>query len=373
MESYLDLQQSMQLAGSNLPSWDSVSTEVIKAIQKDHLSPEKVNSENQIEALLDESGQLRLRTPLNLFIGGQILDRGITIKNLIGFYYGRNPQKSQQDTVLQHSRMYGARPHEDLAVTRLYAPRGVYNRMRQIHELDSALRNAFLNGAHEHGVYFVETDASGSIVPCAPNKLLISDVYSLRPGRRFLPVGFNTVALSRGSGRLEKLDALIARYSRSPHDEAVKIPVAEAIAMIRLAFDNIVFDDEDDEPIMKAMIAALNWLARAGNQNEQSGEVWLIAAEDRGVHRIREGGRFSNAPDTKQQRNLAESLGADEPVLSMMRQNGTEQDGWRGLPFLVASRPRTSECGDFCVLRELTMTHPDRGQKLGEASSASVQ
>ena len=102
--------------------------------------------------------------------------------------------------------------------------------------------------------------------------------------------------------------------------------------MIRLAFDNIVFDDEDDEPIMKAMIAALNWLARAGNQNDSSGEVWLIVAEDRGVHRIREGGRFSNAPDTKQQRDLAESLGADEPVLSMMRQNGTEQDGWRGLP-----------------------------------------
>ena len=70
----------------NLPSWDSVSAEVIKAIQKDHLSPEKVNSENQIEALSDESGQLRLRTPLNLFIGGQILDRGITIKNSIGFY-----------------------------------------------------------------------------------------------------------------------------------------------------------------------------------------------------------------------------------------------------------------------------------------------
>jgi hypothetical protein len=55
-------------------------------------------------------GQLRLRTPLNIFIGGQILDRGITIANLIGFYYGRDPQRFQQDTVLQHSRMYGFRP-----------------------------------------------------------------------------------------------------------------------------------------------------------------------------------------------------------------------------------------------------------------------
>jgi len=45
----------------------------------------KVNSEKQIAELLDDTGQLKLRTPLNLFIGGQILDRGVTIANLIGF------------------------------------------------------------------------------------------------------------------------------------------------------------------------------------------------------------------------------------------------------------------------------------------------
>src|SRR2546430_11826954 len=47
------------------------------------------------------------------------LDRGVTLANLIGFYYGRRPQKFQQDTVLQHSRMYGYR-RDDLAVTRFY-------------------------------------------------------------------------------------------------------------------------------------------------------------------------------------------------------------------------------------------------------------
>jgi hypothetical protein len=76
----------------------------------------KVNSDNEVEVLLDDFGELKLRTPFNLFIGGQILDRGITIRNLIGFYYGRNPQRFQQDTVLQHSRMYGARPIDDLPV-----------------------------------------------------------------------------------------------------------------------------------------------------------------------------------------------------------------------------------------------------------------
>ena len=48
-----------------------------------------VNSENDINSLLDEDRQLRLRTPLNIFIGGQILENRIKIENLIGFYYGR--------------------------------------------------------------------------------------------------------------------------------------------------------------------------------------------------------------------------------------------------------------------------------------------
>ena len=100
----------------------------------------KVNSERQVEELLDEDGQLRLRTPLNIFIGGQILDRGITIANLIGFFYGRRPQVFQQDTVLQHSRMFGFRPIEDLAVTRFYTEPAIHDAMRRMHESDVALR-----------------------------------------------------------------------------------------------------------------------------------------------------------------------------------------------------------------------------------------
>src|SRR5439155_22679417 len=104
------------------------------------LNTTRVNSEKDVLAMLDESGQLKLRTPFNIFIGGQILDRGLTIANLIGFFYGRNPNRFQQDTVLQHSRMYGVRPKEDLAVTRFYTTLDIYSAMRNIHEFDSGLR-----------------------------------------------------------------------------------------------------------------------------------------------------------------------------------------------------------------------------------------
>lgn len=117
-ESYDDLKRSVALGGGTMPDFLTCAAAVRKALTDGFLMITKVNSDKDVEELLDDKGQLKLRTPMNIYIGGQILDRGITIANLIGFYYGRNPQKFQQDTVLQHSRMYGARPKEDLCVTR---------------------------------------------------------------------------------------------------------------------------------------------------------------------------------------------------------------------------------------------------------------
>jgi hypothetical protein len=48
-------------------------------------SPNSTPTKTSKNSSTTTKGQLRLRTPLNPFIGGQILDRGITIKNLIGF------------------------------------------------------------------------------------------------------------------------------------------------------------------------------------------------------------------------------------------------------------------------------------------------
>jgi hypothetical protein len=48
-----------------------------------------------------------VKSPFNLFVGGNKLGRGVTIKNLLVSYYGRHPKKPQADTVLQHARMYG--------------------------------------------------------------------------------------------------------------------------------------------------------------------------------------------------------------------------------------------------------------------------
>ena len=331
-QAYDDLKPSMDLAGTGIPPYEKVKQEVKTALLKGHLMITKVNSDSDIEALLDEDGQLRLRTPLNLFIGGQILDRGITITNLIGFYYGRNPKRFQQDTVLQHSRMYGSRPQADLPVTRFYSPPHIYQIMRNIHEFDSALREAFLNGAYEQGVYFIQRDAADRLVPCSPNKLLFSKLTTIRPGRRVVPVDFQTVAKTTGKKNLDDLDRRITTLCNGELGTSVEIDVSDAVKLLELCYQNIEFDDPEDEQA-KAQIAMLEHFSRQTDSASRRGKVWLITAVDRDVARYREAGRFSDAPDTKQQADEAQAKAIDIPVLMLLRQNAREEKGWRGLSF----------------------------------------
>jgi hypothetical protein len=355
---YEDLRRSIELEGISLPNLEDVKKTVVDAVESGQLMITKVNSDNDIKQLLADDGQLKLRTPFNMFIGGQILDRGITINNLIGFYYGRNPNRFQQDTVLQHSRMYGARSTADLAVTRFYAPQHVYQVMKRIHEFDGALREAFQTRAHDGGVYFIQKDPTNRLIPCSPNKLLFSDVVSIRPGRRLVLSGFQTAYKSHGTKNLEALDARIENLVGAGK-EPVLINIAKAVELLELAYANLEFDDstEDDR---EAHIAALEHLSRTCKKPQSKDKVWLLVAEDRNVARYREEGRFSNAPDTKQQKDLARAKAEDIPVLMLLRQNGEEAKGWRGLPFWwpVIVTPRSAITAIFATDEAVAPTAP---------------
>jgi hypothetical protein len=345
---YTDLQRSIKLDGSLMPSFDAVKAETVSALTGGELMITKVNSDKAVKELLADDGQLRLRTPLNMFIGGQILDRGITINNLIAFYYGRSPKKFQQDTVLQHSRMYGARAKADLAVTRFYVPQHVYQIMRKIHEFDAALREAFESGAHDRGVYFIQCDAQNRVIPCSPNKLMFSEVVSIRPGRRLLPTEFQTVAKSVGRKNLLALNEQIAGMIGDNADEPVLITVEEAMALLELAYANLEFEDSVDNS-RKAHLAALEHLSRTSKNPELQNKVWLLAATDRNLSRYRPNGRFSDNVDQKQQANNLGSKVNDIPALMLIRQNGEETQGWRGLAFWwpVIVTPRSAVTSIF--------------------------
>jgi len=124
-EGYVDL------AGTeaNMPSFDQVLSKVQFYLQGATI--------RLVNATTDE--EVKLDSVYNIFVGGNKLGRGVTIKNLLVSYYGRNPKRPNADTVLQHARMYGYRQN-DLGLTRLFLPTRLADHFRLIHQMESALR-----------------------------------------------------------------------------------------------------------------------------------------------------------------------------------------------------------------------------------------
>jgi hypothetical protein len=162
--------------------------------------------------------------------------------------------------------------------------------------------------------------------------VLFSDLVSIRPGRRLVLSGFQTVSKSAGARNLEALDSRILKLVGTSEQPKL-IDVEEAVKLLEMAYANLEFPDETTDDDRQAHVVALEHLSRTCNKPNLKGKVWLLAARDRDVARYREEGRFSNAPDTKQQKDLARAKADEIPVLMLLRQNGDEAKDWRGLPF----------------------------------------
>lgn len=281
--SYNDLAKSVEGYGYEVPKIEEVMSYAKRAIKEQWLNKVIVNSENDINALLDDDGQLRLRTPLNIFIGGQILDRGITIANLIGFYYGRSPQKMQQDTVLQHSRMYGYRSKEDLSVTRFYTTKDLYNRMSKINDFDSKLREDFEQGNFTKGVIFISKDENGRVIPCSPSKISISNTQVLRPGKTTTPVGFQTGYKTYIKNAIKEIDEILMDNNNGEIDGNFKISKEEAVRIIKLIYSTLEIENHNtiDE---NAFVSLINYLSTK--------EVNVYARSNRNITRLRETSRY---------------------------------------------------------------------------------
>jgi hypothetical protein len=136
--------------------------------------------------------------------------------------------------------------------------------------------------------------------------------------------------LANAIGTVKYIIALIRTLCGDLVGTTVEIDIHEAAKLMELCYQNLEFDDPDDEQA-RSQIAMLEHFSQQADPGRGRGKVCLITADDRKVKRYRPSGRFSDAPDTKQQEAAAKAV--DTPVLMLLRQNAKEEDGWRGLPF----------------------------------------
>jgi len=339
--SYDNLVLSIKKNGDTPASFGDVFNKVKESLKDGFVGLIKINSENQIASLLDSKGQLRLDNPFNIFVGGQILDRGITIDNLIGFFYGRNPSTFQQDTVLQHSRMYGNRSLKDMSVTRLYTSNKIYRAMDTMHEFDTALREAFERGIHndDDSVIFIERDNTGKIRPCAPNKILITATETIKPHKRFLPIGFQTKAKTNIQKTIQQIDQIIDATSNGDYYNPFLIPSDNIIKILDLI--NSTYDYKElynnlgyewDVATHKAIIKRL--VDNITNP-DLKGLVYCYVQKERNVNRMKNNNTsFSNAPDDgKTDLVIARNAAQETPCIILLKQQGKLEDGWKNAEF----------------------------------------
>ncbi|MGO9700912.1 MAG: Z1 domain-containing protein [Xanthobacteraceae bacterium] len=322
-EAYDDLNASVRADGGRMPSGDAAFQTFVEALRTDEIVVERVNSDADVMALLDQKAELKLRTPYNVYVGGNILDRGITIPNLIAFYYGRNPKTMQADTVLQHSRMYGNRNRRDLAVTRFYTSRAVYDRLYKINEFENALRNAFLSGAHDQGVIFIQSDTGRRIRACAPNKVLLSDVVAVSENSMLLPTDFQTRGGAAMTTIQSRLDKQIKEEGRDP-GKFVEVDRETVLAIIDSIAESMEFDNVEFE--WDAMRALIDYYSDAANGGD--GKVLLLAETGRKLDRAKSGDKSGQSilgPATR-----ANVLGTKrtKPTLVLLQQEGGRERGW---------------------------------------------
>ncbi|SUY46611.1 endonuclease, Z1 domain-containing protein [Clostridium putrefaciens] len=329
VESYNDIKNSVVAFSYNMPSFEEVKNEFFNAFNKGYIKISVINSKDEISKYLDEeTGELKLRTPFSVFVGGQILDRGITIPNMIGFYYGRNPKTMQQDTVMQHSRMFGYRGKDLLSITRFYTTRKIYESMIKVTEVDSALREDIENKRFEEGVYFIEKNKDSSntakIIPCSPSKISASNIAYLKPYSRILPVGFTPKSKAISSEVVRKVNCILDGVIDRSQREAVKITVDCAEKILSEIYTSLKPDNDTKRFITEdRMVSILKYLLKDNRHCN------LIVRRDREMSKIRGNGTYIDAPDNGQdERVIAKKVSDDIPTLILLHEKGNEED-WK--------------------------------------------
>lgn len=327
------------------PAKNDVLEEMRNILTGDRYCVQIVNSDEQVPSLLDsETGELKLDSTANVFIGGNILDRGITIKNMLCFFYGRDPKKFQQDTVLQHARMYGSRSKEDMAVTRFHTTERIYDALSKMNALDDQLREWFIKGCDSNDENAVFVGFDKDIKPCAAQKIRASNALTVKGQTRIVPTGFWTKSNTQIKKIVAEIDALIENsphYNEKGEDGFFEIDKETVKSIINKISSTFVYDEKhcnlDRKNDLQEMLCTIEYCTSKSN-----GKLYALHRKNRNMSRLRANGGFIDAPDDGHTDTAPSRKKAiDVPVIMFLRQNGKKElapytgdnIGWNDAPF----------------------------------------
>ncbi|GAB3309931.1 Z1 domain-containing protein [Luteimonas notoginsengisoli] len=232
-----------------------------------------------------------VRSPYNLFVGGNKLGRGVTIKNLLVSYYGRNPRTPQADTVLQHARMYGYR-RRDIGLLRLFLPPQLHTVFKAINKMERSLRDLVSSQAAEEfrGIY-----VEGNLQPTRKNVLVPGAVGVYTAGGSYNPAQVRRDIES--STLTAQIDATLESI---PDGEYREFPIETIKRLIGLTQP----DPEAAELVWDGLAVAESIGQCANLRNQKTGFVYVdrdrdLVGQRRETQGILTGGEARLVPDTR--------------------------------------------------------------------------
>ena len=184
-----------------------------------------------------------VKSPYNLFVGGNKLGRGVTIKNLLVSYYGRHPKRPQADTVLQHARMYGYR-RKDIGLLRLFLPTQLHVVFKAINQMERGLRDLIARKPTEEfrGVY-----VDSGLTPTRKNVLAPGSIGVYSAGSIYNPA--QVVRDDTSKATTAKIDKKLAAVEDKSF---IELPIADIQALI----SSTLPDQEFSERVWNPMAVA---------------------------------------------------------------------------------------------------------------------
>lgn len=278
-EAYEDLAETHE--GLRASSFDSLVDAI--AFFSPGITVKLVNGET------DED--VAVRSPYNLFVGGNKLGRGVTIKNLLVSYYGRHPKKPQADTVLQHARMYGYR-RKDIGLLRLFLPPELHTVFKAINKMEQGLRDLIAENSNEEfrGVY-VESGLSAT----RKNILAPGSIGVYSGGSNYNPA--QVMRDESVKALTEKIDKKLADV---PNKGVVEMPIKEIQELIGLTRP----DQTQSELVWNAVAIGESLGQFAKLHGQSTGFIFVdrdraLKESRRETQGVLSGGEFTNVPDDK--------------------------------------------------------------------------
>jgi hypothetical protein len=237
----------------------------------------------------------------NIFIGGNVLSRGIVVPKLQTIYYCRTAQRMTLDTYWQHSRAFGY--DRDAALVRLFMPPRLYSNFVQMSDSIAQLFKA------------LETSSTGDVQVITPQGIsptrnaVVEDLADdcIVGGAHHFPVTPNQENVS-------KVDSLLTNYSS---DEDYQLVDSS------LAVELLEASGNDEYGGIPSRV-----FADSIKNINNAGKVVLIVRRGRQIS-ANTGTLLS--PDD---RRLANGFKKDA-VLVLYRLTGEAERGWGGAPFWI--------------------------------------